>query len=1015
LVIKHPLRYALTLCRRVLFMLAALFLLLAGLLWTTAPDINQLRPDIESYLKQEMQLRDVELGRLSWYWAWNVGIKSDRCSFRNQDDSLMVSNAQLSVQLSTWRLLFGTVSPYKIHLAHGHLGLNLGGQGGDGHGQMPGRLLMDDMTVAWRFHQYQGEVQRFGMDFDGSGRRLVARLPGASLQATWNETLLPERVKLEFSDMAWLPQPWRAYVEGEPSGRLVATRLGGKRWLLQGDAQGAAVAWVIAQGPFRLPFDEVHAEATLHLGSTGEVSRLELMSLQWRNGGDMAEAAGQWHLGLLEIDATAPHLQMPMLWSWLQGMGDAEWLQWLGRMHEGEASAIKAKLQLPWMQPGRAWPTEQELASMRYHVSGRVKDVDIALGLKEPSIRHLQGAVDLDEKMLRAEFVNAELPYGIGAGRMTLAMPWESTVLDLTGEGQADVGKLHAWLDPEGAEKVQWKSAPAHAAFTLKWQPKEQQPRMVEVRLKPTGGWQVAPNQLPLAINGGTLLWSLEQGLHAEGLHVRGELMEGELSFQAQHDPDQGWRVSDLQAKLGGDFARIVRHFQLPVSKPSGSYGLQFTYKGEWQSRLDLSAAAWQNLLGQAKSAGVAMEVHSQGRLDMENRHLDISRVECLGEGFQLEGSGELSAAGLKVVLSRLQTPAFDGAISVQAPFGEDPWEMDVEAVRVERKALPQQLPETKALAAKPWSLRAKVGKFIWDDAQMQDVQINLASKEGSVGVFKAAGANIGAIKVKDVSAVFTLPGRGEVDLRHFAAAMGSQRVMLSAWLAPNPEGGMHWRGFAEMEGDFGLTMHRTGMTDLFSGGRMRALFSGEGELLREQPWWQGLDGRLRLRVDDGQVLAGGTLTKFLSAISLADLPKLLLGQRKDLQQEGLFFKRMQVEATLHGQTFNIKKLAIRSPAMDMAGHGVMNLENSEIDLLMVVRPFQNLDAMLAKVPLARDLFGGAAHSFLRKAYHLFGTVADAKVEEISPQAAGLASPGLIESLLSLPEQWFDKGKAASQ
>ncbi len=1008
---KCPVRYALTLCRRVFVLLLASVVLFGLAVWWMAPNINRMRPEIEHYLTGEMQLRDLSLGRLSWSWAWNIAIRAEQCSFTNQDGSLAVRDTQLSVEVSPWQLLFGTVEPYRIHLAHGYLRLVPGRSSESAAALLPGRLVMDDMTIAWQADGYQGEWQRFGMDMDSGRRSLIAHMPGVQLKVRWDAARLPEQIGLEFSDTAWLPKSLQGYVRGQISGNLQVKRLGVKRWRIAARFDGEGAAWRWPAASFSLPYDTMQAELTLHAGSQLKPERIELASLQWQHGKDAIALNGQWYEGRLNVNATSPRVPMPLIWSWLQGFGDRSWRQWLGRMHQGQAEDIKAQLQLPWQQPGAGLPTAAELAAMQYQVRGHVDGADIAPGLDEALITEVQGEVELDQTHLLATIHHARLPHAIGTGEATIELPWASGLLTVKGEGLGDAGRMHRWLAPDDAAKLEWGESPAKVVFELEWQPEEAMPRSAKFKLSPVQPWHLAPNDVPLVVSGGSLGWQLDGGIRADALQVQGELTEGTLSFQAQQAGDASWLVTQLKVHSHGDFARTVGHFQLPIADPEGSYDLQFDYHGEWQSRLDLSKAGWSNLLGQAKTKGVAMQIQSQGGFDAKNGHLDIRRIHCQANDFVMDGSGEFGPFGLKVKLNRLQTPAFAGSVSVSAPFGSDPWEMDVDASRLDRKALPQ----ADALSGKPWSLRARLGTFSWDDARMQDVSMSLASKADSVGVFKASAADIGAVEVKDISAVFALPGKGEIDLRHFGAAMGAQRVMLSAWLTPKREGGMRWRGFAEMEGDFGRTMSRAGMSDLFSGGRMRALFSGQGEVLRDQPWWQGLQGRLRLRVDDGQVLTGGTLSKFLSAISLADLPKLLFGQRKDLRKDGLFYKRLQVEATLHDQTFNIKKLAMRSPAMDMAGHGVMNLETSHIDLLMAVRPFQNLDAMLAKIPLVRDLIGGAAHSIMRKVYHMHGPVTNARVDETTPEEAGLASPGLVESLFRIPQLWFDQEKDSTR
>jgi hypothetical protein len=82
-------------------------------------------------------------------------------------------------------------------------------------------------------------------------------------------------------------------------------------------------------------------------------------------------------------------------------------------------------------------------------------------------------------------------------------------------------------------------------------------------------------------------------------------------------------------------------------------------------------------------------------------------------------------------------------------------------------------------------------------------------------------------------------------------------------------------------------------------------------------------------------------------------------------------------------------------------------MDSFHIDLTLVMRPLQNRDALLSRIPIVRDIFGGAAPSFIRRVYRMHGPIADAEVERILPEEAGLAAPGLVEMLLDLPERWF--------
>jgi len=106
--------------------------------------------------------------------------------------------------------------------------------------------------------------------------------------------------------------------------------------------------------------------------------------------------------------------------------------------------------------------------------------------------------------------------------------------------------------------------------------------------------------------------------------------------------------------------------------------------------------------------------------------------------------------------------------------------------------------------------------------------------------------------------------------------------------------------------------------------------------------------------------------------------------------------------------------VGMRSSAMDLAGHGSLDLATSHIDLIAVIHPLQNLDVLLGKIPLLRDVLGGASHSLVRKVYRLHGPFSNAVVEKIKPEEAGLASPGIIERLFTLPDIWFGEQKEKS-
>ncbi len=976
--------------------------------WWFVPDINRMRPHIESLLKQELQLSTLSLEGLSWYWAGYIGFKVDHCSFETTDGMVAIEDSQLTVQISLTGLIRGELWPKNVSLHGGLLHLNASNYANEGHLKFsPTHLTLDDMKVQWHYASYQGKLESASLDIDIPAGTALLRMPDFRLTAALDPQSQLVSADWKFDNLHWLPAEWQKFILGNVSGEAHLTQQNKFQWLLDMQTQGSA-AINFPTGPFQLPFDQLLSTWLISFDEHYNLQQWDMPSLKWRQKGNKGLGNAHWQDGEFTLYADSDHLDMPLLWSWLRPLNDSpDWVAWLNKMNSGVASDIQVSLSIPWLQPLKGLPDDKDWDALHYHVSAQIDDADIHLGSSDSRLLHSKAKVDVNEHGLQANISHVELPYGVGAASGTLQMPWQTLNMKIQGYGQADIGKLQQWINPSRAKSLHWGKAPAATTFQLQWNPLEALPNMAHISLKPTKPWHLEPNSIPLQIKSGEVIWDLQQGLRAKELEVHSKLLHASLSFHAVQTALQTLKIQSLTSHLNGDLSDLVAYYHIPIEQASGQLQANINFDDNWHGALNFKQAAWKNFLGSSKPIGQPMQIAFQGQL--ENGNLKLNNLFSNQAPIQLRGSGKINKYGLKLDLTTLKAPAFEGSLQVSAPFKKEPWEMNIDAQYLNRKALPEQLPSTEVMADKPWALHANIDTFVWDDAKMTGVSVKLASERNSAGFFRAREIYSGSLVLKDISALFSLPGAGTVDLRQLSASMGGQHLMLSASLKPEAGGGVHWHGFAQLDGDFGTTMQQAELSTLFEGGEMQALFLGHGILLRNQPWWDGLRGRLRLRVDNGTILKGGTLTKTLAAVSLMDLPNLFLGERKDLTQKGLYYKRLQIEATLQEQMFNIQKLGLRSSAMDIAGEGSLNLEKDNIDLKMVVRPLQNLDALLGKIPLLRDILGGAAHSLLRKIYHMHGPLSNATVDQLSPKEAGLSHSGLIEGLLNLPELWFGK------
>jgi len=907
-------------------------------------------------------------------------------------------------------LLGGDIAPDRIRLQQGTLSLQISAA------DMPAlanQLMLENVHLKWRYGDWRGDMASLSLSLDSAARKLRATSPSLRAEAQLSDDGYPQSLKLYCQHTNWLPESLSRQLRGDPEVKIELHRPSTHRWNLHVSTQSDEPLVIMPDSNSALRLNRLNAQmslSTVSLQGREQLKQIDINKLSWSLGESQITAHGRWQDGVLKLRGESAQLRMAMIWSWLRPFGDDAWRRWLSRMHHGIASQLQAEMALAWPDPLQRWPGADALHAMRYRLQAQLDDADFALGASDDAISHSRVRVDLNQDELRADFLDAALPRQLGRFTGKLSIPWDTLIMQFSGAASTDVERLLQWLGPTAIPNWKWKQAKARSTFELLWHAGAAAPKQARVTLHPDGDWLVSLLGLDMQLSGGEVQWDQQTGLRLKSMHIKNRLMQATLSLQAQAE-DQTWAITALNATGTARLAPLAAHFQLPLSHADGSISSSLIFDGKWHGLLDMKDASWQQLLGSSKKAGDPLVLRYQGALDMQAAtptiHLD--KLASHGNKIKLyEGSLSINKNGLKAQLNGVHTPSFSGSLGIDLPFdNSSPWKIHARARYLNRNALPKRVDHPDQILNKSWLLRADIRQLDWDDARMSGVHINMSSDKGSVGILEAAQIHTAQLDIMDVDARFTLPGQGRVELRRLDANLEKQHLTMSATLTPQSAGGMRWQGFAELSGDFGYLMNISGLSARFTGGKSHILFSGQGVMLREQPWWQGLDGRLRLRVDHGRILEGGTLTTLLSAINLSRLPALLLGQRKDLSGPGIMYERLQMEAIMQNQDIRIRNVAMRSSAFDLVGHGDMDIARAMIDLYLIVKPLQNLDAILAKIPLLRDILGGASHSLMRKVYHMHGPFTDAKVEAVSPEQAGLASKGLIEHLFSLPNDWF--------
>jgi uncharacterized protein YhdP len=185
--------------------------------------------------------------------------------------------------------------------------------------------------------------------------------------------------------------------------------------------------------------------------------------------------------------------------------------------------------------------------------------------------------------------------------------------------------------------------------------------------------------------------------------------------------------------------------------------------------------------------------------------------------------------------------------------------------------------------------------------------------------------------------------------------------------------------------------------------GAQGQLRGGQGQLTLAAAWPGGpqdfslarLDGRLQLDARNGQLLeVDPGAGRVLGLLSLAQLPRRMLLDFRDLFSRGLAFNQVQADVVFGQGSARSQGIVIDSPAADIRIHGQADLAAQQFDQVVEVDPHSgNLLTVVGAVaggPVGAAV-GAAANAVLAKplsglgarTYHVTGPWKDPQVQVI--------------------------------
>ncbi|MEE8432094.1 MAG: AsmA-like C-terminal domain-containing protein [Candidatus Desulfatibia sp.] len=160
------------------------------------------------------------------------------------------------------------------------------------------------------------------------------------------------------------------------------------------------------------------------------------------------------------------------------------------------------------------------------------------------------------------------------------------------------------------------------------------------------------------------------------------------------------------------------------------------------------------------------------------------------------------------------------------------------------------------------------------------------------------------------------------------------------------------------------------------------------------------LEGSLEFDAGKGRFHSGrlhGTLIKILSLLNITEMFK---GKLPDIKQEGFGYNSVKIKADIQNGKLYLNEAVIDSTAMEIAGHGSIDLTNKEVDAVVLVAPLKPVDFVVKKIPLVSTILGG---NFITIPFKIKGPLDNLNVTPLAPSEVGKGLLGIIKRTLHLP------------
>ncbi|MBF0178654.1 MAG: AsmA-like C-terminal domain-containing protein [Magnetococcales bacterium] len=427
--------------------------------------------------------------------------------------------------------------------------------------------------------------------------------------------------------------------------------------------------------------------------------------------------------------------------------------------------------------------------------------------------------------------------------------------------------------------------------------------------------------------------------------------------------------------------------FWIEFQRPPGE--TRFLIKGE----ADPAGVTVRGKMGWRKSSGDPGVVKGEGWLDRQGRllveplRIELGNLKLAG---QTDWNLDRNLGKITIRDGHLdQTSGRLALTSSRRPDGREAWVANADLATLDLRPLLEKREENDPPPPDP-SPRERWPRI---SLAVQAERMLLANREEARQLEARMEMEVRSLRFESLR--FT-QGEGEVE--------GNGEFLWSRHIDAG-----NYSGHLEMTAkDFGALLHGL---DLYAGldrggGELDVTldgFLGPGQRLADT-----LSGTARFKFQEGKIRRLGFLSRLLGLFSLKELPHLVVGDRPDLDGTGLHYKEFQGTLSISDNVWNIDRMWLKSPSMNIVFTGKVDFPKDQVDLLVGMRPLQTLDALVTGVPLLGKLVTGDRQAVLETQFDVSGSTQDpqARIRPVTSLA-----PGLLRDILAVPMKIFDRIK----